>query len=300
MGSLSGQKEGDGLILALSGGGVRGFAHLGALRVMRDAGIKIAGLSGSSAGAYAAASYAFGLPLEVKPLLEHVINRKLSDLFMQSSGRLRRLAKMPASLYRALRDPAIDDAQQLREGLLEYFGEVRIEESPLPLALNAADLYTGEVVILREGLLVDAILASSAIPGIFPPVPWGERLLVDGDVVEKVPVTAARSLGPNPVVGVDASNPLRVHKPRNSLEVLLMASEASILRLKALALQRCDYVLSLVPPEQIDTFDYSRSCSVYRLGIERTEAALEDLRALSKQRGSLFGWLKQVTQGGQK
>jgi len=300
MGPRGRQKKGDGLILALSGGGVRGFAHLGALRVMHDAGIKIAGLAGSSAGAYAAASYAFGLPLEVEPLLEHIIDRKLSDLFMQNNGRLRRLAKVPASLYRALRNPAIDDARHLREGLLDYFGNVRIEDSPLPLALNAADLYTGEVVILREGLLVDAILASSAIPGVFPPVPWGERLLVDGDVVEKVPVTAARSLGPNPVVGVDASNPLRVHKPRNSLEVLLMASEASILRLKVLALQRCDYVLSLVPPEQIDTFDYSRSCSVYCLGIERTEAALDDLRALSKQCGGLFGWLKQVAQGGQK
>jgi len=288
-------KKGQGLILALSGGGVRGFAHLGALKVMRDSGVKIAGVAGSSAGAYAAASYAFGLPLEVEPLLRHVIDRKLASLFLHGGNRLLQLAKVQVRLFRALRDPAIDDAQRLREGLLEYFGDVRIEDAPVPLALNAADLNTGEVVILREGPLVDAILASSAIPGIFPPVPWGGRLLVDGDIVEKVPVTAAHSLGNGPVVGVDASNPIRAHRPRNSFEVLLMASEASIRRLKQLALERCDYVLSLVPEEQIDTFDYSRARLVYELGAQRTRDALDEINALSKPSRNLFGWLKNVT-----
>ena len=297
MARFRGPKKAGGLNLALSGGGVRGFAHLGALRVMRDAGIRIDGVAGSSAGAYAAASYALELPLEVEPLLKHVMDRKLANLFMQGGNRLLHLAKVQVRLFRALRDPAIDDAQRLREGLLEYFGDVRIEETPVPLALNASDLNTGEVVVLREGPLVDAILASSAIPGIFPPVPWGGRLLVDGDIVEKVPVTAARSLGPSPVVGVDVSNPIRIHKPRNSFEVMLMASEASIRRLKELALERCDYTLSLVPEEQIDTFDYTQARRVYHLGVKRTEAALNDLRTLANGRPTgLLAWLQKITQ----
>ncbi len=297
MASFGGQRKNRGLNLALSGGGVRGFAHLGALRVLREAGLPIAGLAGSSAGAYAAASYALDLPLEVEPLLNHVMDRKLASLFMQGGNRLLHLAKVQVRLFRALRDPAIDDAQRLREGLLEYFGDVRLEELPMPLALSASDLNTGEVVVLREGPLVDAILASSAIPGVFPPVPWGGRLLVDGDIVEKVPVTAARSLGPAPIVGVDVSNPIRMHKPRNSFEVMLMASEASIRRLKELALERCDYALSLVPEEQIDTFDYSQARRVYQLGVERTEAALSDLRALAERRpGGLRAWLQRITQ----
>lgn len=297
MASFGGQRKNRGLNLALSGGGVRGFAHLGALRVLREAGLPIAGLAGSSAGAYAAASYALDLPLEVEPLLNHVMDRKLASLFMQGGNRLLHLAKVQVRLFRALRDPAIDDAQRLREGLLEYFGDVRLEELPMPLALSASDLNTGEVVVLREGPLVDAILASSAIPGVFPPVPWGGRLLVDGDIVEKVPVTAARSLGPAPIIGVDVSNPIRMHKPRNSFEVMLMASEASIRRLKELALERCDYALSLVPEEQIDTFDYSQARRVYQLGVERTEAALSDLRALAERRpGGLRAWLQRITQ----
>ncbi|WP_457631175.1 patatin-like phospholipase family protein [Oceanithermus sp.] len=299
MASLGGQGKKRGLILALSGGGVRGFAHLGALRVLRDAGLPIAGVAGSSAGAYAAASYALGLPLEVEPLLNHVIDRKLAGLFMQGGNRLLHLAKVQVRLFRALRDPAIDDAQRLREGLLEYFGDVRIEETPVPLAFNAADLNTGEVVVLREGPLVDGLLASSAIPGVFPPVPWGGRLLVDGDIVEKVPETAARRLGDGPVVGVDVSNPVRLHKPRNSFEVMLMASEASIRRLKELALERCDYALSLVPEEQIDTFDYSQARQVYELGVARTEAALEEIRALLGRQRGLLAWLQRVTHRGE-
>jgi len=285
-----------GLNLALSGGGVRGFAHLGALRVIRDHGPPITGVAGSSAGAYAAASFAFGLPLEVEPLLKHVMDHKLASLFMQDGNKLLRLAKAQVRLFKALRDPSIDDAQRLREGLLEYFGDVRIEDSPIPLALNAADLNTGEVVVLREGPLVNAILASSAIPGVFPPVSWGGRLLVDGDIVEKVPVTAARSLGSNPVVGVDASNPIRKHIPRNSFEVMLMASEASIRRLKNLALERCDYVLSLVPDRQVETFDYSQARLVYQLGVERAKAALEELHGLAfRRRGLLPFWLQRKT-----
>jgi len=296
MASFDGQKTGRGLNLALSGGGVRGFAHLGALRVLRDAGIHINGVAGSSAGAYAAASYALGLPLEVEPLLKHVMDRKLASLFMQDGNRLLHLAKVQVRLFRALRDQAIDDAQRLRDGLLDYFGDVRIEEAKVPLALNAADLNTGEVVVLRKGPLVDAILASSAIPGIFPPVIWGGRLLVDGDIVEKVPVTAARALGPGPVVGLDASNPIRMHKPRNSFEVMLMASEASIRRLKKLALENCDYALSLVPETQIDTFDYSQARQVYQLGVKRTEAVLNDLQSLSQGKTSgLRIWLQRIT-----
>ncbi len=285
-----------GLILALGGGGVRGFAHLGALRAIREAGLPIAGVAGSSAGAYAAANLAAELPLEVEPLMSHVIDRKLADLFMASGNRLLRMARMQSRLFKALRRTAIDDARRLREGLLELYGTARIEELAIPLAINAADLNTGEVIVLHEGPLVDAVMASSAIPGVFPPVAWGGRLLVDGDVAEKVPVTAARTLGPGPVVGVDVSNPFRRHRPANSFEVMLMASEASIQRLKRLALMRADYVLSLVPEHPVDTFDYSQASALYAFGYETTRSHLPQLEALlAPKRRGLFAWLQGVT-----
>jgi len=286
-----------GLILALGGGGVRGFAHLGALRALREAGLPIAGVAGSSAGAYAAANLGLDLPLEVEPLMSHVIDRKLADLFMANGNRLLRMARIQSRLFKALRRTAIDDAERLREGLIELYGAARIEELTPPVAINAADLNTGEVVVLREGPLVDAVMASSAIPGIFPPVPWGGRLLVDGDVVEKVPVTAARELGPGPLVAVDVSNPVRLHKPHNSFEVMLMASEASIRRLKRMALERADYVLSLVPDHPVDTFDYSQASALYAFGYETAQARLDDLEALlAPKRRGLFAWLHRQSQ----
>ena len=286
-----------GLILALSGGGVRGFAHLGALRALREAGLPIAGVAGSSAGAYAAANLGLDLPLEVEPLMSHVIDRKLADLFMANGNRLLRMARIQSRLFKALRRTAIDDAERLRKGLLELYGAVRIEELTPPVAINAADLNTGEVVVLREGPLVDAVMASSAIPGIFPPVPWGGRLLVDGDVVEKVPVTAARELGPGPLVAVDVSNPVRLHRPHNSFEVMLMASEASIRRLKRMALERADYVLSLVPDHPVDTFDYNQANALYAFGYETARARLDDLKALlAPKRRGLFAWLHREPQ----
>ena len=286
-----------GLILALGGGGVRGFAHLGALRAMREADLPIAGVAGSSAGAYAAANLALDLPLEPEPLLTHVVDRKLADLFMANGNRLLRAARIQGRLFKALRHTAIADAERLREGLRELYGDARIEELDLPLAINAADLNTGEVVVLREGPLVDAVMASSAIPGIFPPVPWGGRLLVDGDVVEKVPVTAAQTLGQGVVVGVDVSNPVRPHKPHNSFEVMLMASEASIRRLKRLALERADATLSLVPEQPVDTFDYERAEALFRFGYETAREQLEALRALLEPRPrGLRAWLQGVTQ----
>lgn len=297
MAAFDGSTTQSGLILALSGGGVRGFAHLGALRAIREAGLPIAGVAGSSAGAYAAANLGLDLPLEVEPLMSHVIDRQLADLFMANGNRLLRVAKIQGRLFKALRHTAIADAERLREGLLELYGTARIEELVPPLAINAADLNTGEVVVLREGPLVDAVMASSAIPGIFPPVPWGGRLLVDGDVVEKVPVTAARQLGPGPVVGVDVSNPVRLHKPHNSFEVMLMASEASIRRLKRLALERADYVLSLVPDHPVDTFDYSQANALYAFGYETAQAHLPELEALlAPKRRGLFAWLQREPQ----
>ncbi len=296
MANLHGPSPTKGLIPALGGGGVRGFAHLGALRALREAGLPIAGVAGSSAGAYAAASLALGLPLAVAPLIEHVIDRDLANLFLANGNRLLRAARVQSRLFKALRRTAIDDAKRLREGLLTFYGDVHIEDAGVPLAINAADLHTGEVVVLKKGPLVKALMASSAIPGIFPPVEWRGRLLVDGDVVEKVPVTAARELGGDPIVGIDVSNPRRNNRPRNSFEVMLMAGEASINRLKELALDRADFVLSLTPKQPVDTFDYSQARLLFSFGYEQTRKSIPVLQGLlAPKRRGLLVWLQKIS-----
>ncbi|VCU52774.1 Uncharacterized NTE family protein Rv1063c [Thermus thermophilus] len=265
-----------GVALALGGGGVRGYAHLGVLAVLEEAGVPIRGLAGSSAGALAAAAWAFGHkdPWRVH---EAIFDPKVAEL--SRAGSLRALAR----LFIAFRRPAVVATDRIEEGLKALFGEARLEESPIPLALQAADLLTGEAVVLREGPVWKAVLASMAIPGLFPPVALMGRLLVDGDVAEKVPVRAAKALFPK-VVAVDVSNPPPKEPPRTALEAALLAGEASRRRLKALALKEVDVVIALDPPFPIDTFDHERLEFVYELGKHRAKERLPEVLALTRTR----------------
>ncbi|GLV49030.1 hypothetical protein TJA_21330 [Thermus sp. LT1-2-5] len=265
-----------GVALALGGGGVRGYAHLGVLWVLEEAGIPIRGLAGSSAGALAACAWAFG---HKDPWKVHqaVFDEGIAQL--QRAGNLRLLAR----LFSALRRPALTDTAKVAEGLKRLFGEARLEDSPIPLAIQAADLLTGEAVVLRRGPVWKAVLASAAIPGLFPPVAWEGRLLVDGDVAEKVPVRAAKALFPK-VVAVDVSNPPPKEAPKTALEAALLAGEASRRRLKELALQAADLVLTLDPPFPIDTFDHEKLPLVYTLGQKRAQEKLKEIQALSRLR----------------
>jgi NTE family protein len=260
----------------LGGGGVRGYAHLGVLEVLEKAKVSIRGLAGSSAGALAAASFAFGHKDPYK-VHEAIFDPDLARL--AQGGGLRVLAR----LFGGLRRPHLAEAGRLEEGLKALFGDALLEESPIPLAIQAADLLTGEAVVLRRGPVFKAVLASMAIPGLFPPVAWEGRLLVDGDVAEKVPVRAARALFPK-VVAVDVSNPPPKEPPRTALEAALLAGEASRRRLKALALKEADLVIALDPPFPIDTFDHGKISLVYQLGQKRAWERLQEVQALAQVR----------------
>ena len=265
-----------GVALALGGGGVLWYAHLGVLAVLEEAGVPIRGLAGSSAGALAAAAWAFGHKDHWR-VHEAIFDREVAEI--SRTGSLRALAR----LFIAFRRPAVVDTDRIEEGLKALFGEARLEESPIPLALQAADLLTGEAVVLREGPVWKAVLSSMAIPGLFPPVALMGRLLVDGDVAEKVPVRAAKALFPK-VVAVDVSNPPPKEPPRTALEAALLAGEASRRRLKALALKEADVVIALDPPFPIDTFDHERLEFVYELGKHRAKERLPEVLALARTR----------------
>ncbi len=271
--------------LALGGGGVRGFFHLGLLRALDEAGVRVTALAGSSAGALAAAVYAFGLPLRPEPILDATRDPEL--LRLAKSGKL----QSGLLFLRSLRQPALADPERYRQGLTRLFGDARVEDARVPLRIAAADLATGELVVLDRGPVVDAVLASGSIPGIFPPKPLGSRLLVDGDVAEKVPVSAVADLGAGPLVAVDVSNPGPIAPPRNSLETVLAAGEASRRRLKELALDRADLVVRIPLEAPIDTFDLERAHEVYELGRREGERLLARL-----PRRRLFGWFGKAKQ----
>jgi NTE family protein len=175
----------DQVILALGGGAARGLAHIGVLRGMAEDGVKIAGIAGTSMGSIIGSLAAQGLqPDELEAIFD--------EMDWQSVGSI---------LVRSVVGEAFHDL------LREILGEGMIEDLEMPFAAVCCDLDTGDQVVLTRGNLADSVRASSAIPGILSPIKIGGRVLVDGAVVEPLPVTVASSMGSEPLVAVNVLKP---------------------------------------------------------------------------------------------
>ena len=171
--------------LALGGGGSRGYAHIGVLRRLEKEGFRIRAVAGTSAGGIIAVAYAAGFtPDELEVSFSRVDQSKL---FARSAE------EGPGIL-------GLSGAAKLFE---EFFGKRTFADLLFPCAVVAVDLKAGREVILSEGRVVDALLATIAVPGVFPPKLFGDAQLVDGAVLNPVPVSIARSLAPAlPIVAV--------------------------------------------------------------------------------------------------
>lgn len=180
--------------LALGGGAARGFAHIGILRTLLANGIVPDIVAGTSIGAVVGASYASGhldtLELWAKGLLPRNIFSYL-DIRLNGSGLIGG-SKLAAQLEAA-------------------FGEIFIDELPLKFAAVSTEVNTGHEIWVTNGKLVEAVRASYALPGIFEPVLIGDRWLVDGALVNPVPVSAARALGAEIVIACNVSTDVFGH-----------------------------------------------------------------------------------------
>ncbi len=175
--------------LALGGGGARGLAHIGVLKVFARENIPVDAIAGTSMGGIIGSAFAAGVPIEqIESTAMRVRKRreriKLVDFELIGRGLLK-----GTRVYRFL-------ASMLGEEM--SFTDLRI-----PLALVAVEINTGTEVVLREGKLVEAIRATMSVPGVFEPVKRGEQLLVDGGVLNNVPVDVARDMGARVVIAVD-------------------------------------------------------------------------------------------------
>ena len=175
-----------GIGLALGGGLARGFAHIGVLKVLQRENIRPSIITGTSIGAVVGASYLAG---------------KLDYLeeWALSLNRMRVLSYLD---FRG-RSASMIGGKKLFRILEQNFKDMDIEDLPVPYIAIATDLLTGHEVWLRKGRLIDAMRASFALPGVFPPVDRNHRLLVDGALVNPVPVAPAQAMGARMTIGVD-------------------------------------------------------------------------------------------------
>jgi NTE family protein len=173
--------------LALGSGGARGAAHTGVLKVLEAEGIPISVVAGSSIGSLIGAALAVGISVAE-------VEEEWLDI-----GASRVLRSFLPTFPRA----GLSSGNELKKLLEKLLGDGLIEDLEMPYAAVACDIDTGEAIVLTEGSLVDAVRASTAIPGIYNPVRLGKRVLVDGGLVDPVPIDACRDLGADFVIAVD-------------------------------------------------------------------------------------------------
>ena len=188
--------------LALGGGAVLGAAHVGTLRAIDELDIKIKYIAGTSIGAFVAAFFAFGK--NWKEIEEIASELKWIDITGISLSRYGLLSN-----------------EKLGELIIEHIGDKNIEDADIPLAMIATDVTSGEKVVLDKGSVADAVMASTCIPGIFQPVEINRKMLVDGGIVENVPINTVRKMGAEFVIGVDLNAKHTYDKPDNIIDVMI-------------------------------------------------------------------------------
>jgi NTE family protein len=179
--------------IVLAGGGARGFAHIGIIKALKEAGVPFDHVGGTSMGAILAAGLA--QEWDVPELTE-----RMRDVFVSHNP----LNDFTLPLIALVRGKKASVALQ------KNFGDVRIEELPIPFFCVSSDLTTGRIHEHRAGLLWRALRASVALPGILPPVTYHGHLLVDGGVMNNLPVDVMRehAMGAGPIIACDVTGEL--------------------------------------------------------------------------------------------
>jgi NTE family protein len=178
--------------VALGSGAARGWAHIGVLQALEELGIDIQVVAGCSIGSYVGAAFASG---------------KLQGLadWVSSLTEWQVLGLMGVGLHRG----GLVSGQKVFQALQNNFSEETFEQLNVPLGIVATDLYSGKEVSFTSGTIIDGVRASCAIPGLFPPVHYDDRWLVDGGVVNSIPVNLCRHLGADIIIAVNLSTDFR-------------------------------------------------------------------------------------------
>ena len=232
------------ITVALGGGGARGYSHVGVLRRLEKEGYRIRAVAGTSFGGIVAALYAAGYSTDA-----------MEEIFCRVDQ---------AKLYsRAPGDgPALLGLVGVTHWLNETLGERTFEDLELPCALTAVDLKSGQEIILDKDLVKDAVLATIALPGLFPSVHMNGWELVDGGVSNPVPVSVARSLAPGlPVVAVSLAQSMG--QPTHEWKMPIPNTVPRLIT------------------ERLNQLNYARALDVYMRAMEVGSRALAEYRLVA-------------------
>jgi NTE family protein len=248
--------------LALGGGAARGFAHVGVIQVLEEAGIRPDLVTGTSAGSLVAALHASG----------------------RNGSQLQRIAEtMDEATFADWTLPLFSRGMLRGDALARYVhqqvGGRRIEELSVPLGILATDLQSGQGVLFQRGDIATAVRASSAVPGLFQPVPISGREYVDGGLVAPVPVRQARRMGAELVLAVDISQAPEAAVPTDVFQILLQTFTIMSRSINALELQGPDLVVVRPALQGVSGTDFGARHRAILAGRQAMLQALPQLRA---------------------
>jgi len=249
--------------LALGSGGARGLAHIGVLEVLENENIKIDYITGSSMGSLIGALYASGVPLKYMTVLAEELEwENLIDVTFPRKGLLKgnKILKFVELMTKN-----------------NIFADLNI-----PFAAVACDIENGEHFIIKEGSVAEAVRASTAVPGVFIPFDFKGRKLVDGGLVDPIPVSSCYNLGADVVIGVNVNLKKIDNQVNNIFDVLLNTFDVMQLKLNSKRNYQVDIMLR---PElnELSAYDLDKANFFIEAGKEAARESLDEIKYLLKE-----------------
>lgn len=248
----------DKIGLALGSGAALGAAHIGVLRALEEHDIKPDFIAGTSIGALVAALYAFGLSVdEIEDIAVSLDWLDISGIKLSKMGLL--------------------SNNELGELLDDKLGDVTFDQARIKLAVVATDISNGEKVIIKEGNVSDAVKASTCIPVVFEPVEFSGRLLVDGGLIESVPVSTLKELGAKFIIGVDVKAYRKYERPNDIIDVLNNSLEIALIHLANVRIEDVDI---MIQPKlgEFSRMDTNHTSEMIAIGYKAATEVLKDFK----------------------
>ena len=282
--------------VVLSGGGAKGMAHVGALKVLEQSGVRIDYIAGTSMGAIVGGLYASGYSsdelteifrqVDFDELIRDDFSRSIKNPLERADAD-KRAVTLPFNNFKLSFPSALSKGQNIYNNYVKLLQHVKDESDfsklPIPFFCVATDAETGKQVILDQGYLPDAIAASGAIPSLFEPVLLNDKLLIDGGVSNNYPIEELLEKKVDVIIGVDVQDSLRTKQNLKSIsDVMIQVSNFSTQQNMAQKIAKTDiYIKPDISNFSVVSFDEAES--IYKSGLDAALKVKEDLVRISKQ-----------------
>ncbi len=280
--------------LVLSGGGAKGMAHIGALKIIEEAGVEIDYIGGSSMGAIIGAMYAAGYnaseldsifkATNIGSLIQDNLPRS-AKTFYEKEDSERYALTLPFKNFKVTVPPAISGGQNIYNEFVRLLYHVKdiddFNELPTPFVCIATDIETGEQVVLNKGYLPEAILASGTLPSLFEPTVINDKVLIDGGVVNNYPIDEVRAMGADIIIGVDVQHDLADRDALlSATEILLQINNyRTVADMEVKSTKTDIYIKPNI--EEYSVIDFNRLNEIVKTGEDAAKLKIDELKKLS-------------------